>query len=128
MTKFPFKETSAEFTKYLRCGTRLTPKQAELVTLNNMTLPNQLLAIGKTLAGLEHLPPVLENHRETIHHRKADIAGKIANVARGPEAGFAANPMVTVISAGGNAVHAEGPTPEQPGPMFAAICERPIRC
>lgn len=76
--------------KLVAASAQLAKKQAELATLNNVTLPRLYHAIGKRLIGSSNLPPDLVPHREKIRELEAAIAKKTEEPKADPTAGFAA--------------------------------------
>lgn len=69
---------------------QLAKKQAELTTLNNVTLPRLYHAIGKRIIGSTKLPPDLVVHRDKIRELEAAIATKSEEPNSEPASGFAA--------------------------------------
>lgn len=80
----------AASSKYVASSARLAKKQAELATLNNVTLPRLYHAIGKRIIGSENLPVDLGKHREQIHVLQAAIATKAKERNQESASGFAA--------------------------------------
>ncbi len=76
--------------KMVAASARLAKKQAELATLNNVTLPRLYHAIGKRIIGSKSLPTDLTPHREKIRELEAAIAAKPEEPKPEPASGFAA--------------------------------------
>lgn len=76
--------------KMVAASAQLAKKQAELTTLNSVTLPRLYHAIGKRLVGSPNLPPDLVPHREKIRELEAAIATKPEEPKSEPASGFAA--------------------------------------
>lgn len=68
----------------------IAKKQAELAAINNVALPRLYQQIGRRIAGLAKLPPVLTSHVERIRQLEASISAASPDVATASETGFAA--------------------------------------
>ncbi len=75
--------------KLVAASATLAKKQAELATLNNVTLPRLYHAIGKRIIGAANLPPDLVPHREKIRELEAAITTKLEGPKSEPATGFA---------------------------------------
>jgi hypothetical protein len=90
MTESSFQEKTVAAKKLFGTATKLAQKQAELATLNNVTLPKLYHAIGKKIVGLDKLPPDLVPHREKIRALEAGISTKPEEPEAASADGFAA--------------------------------------
>lgn len=76
--------------KLVAASAQLAKTQAELATLNNVTLPRLYHAVGKRIIASQGLPPDLVPHREKVHELEAAIATKSEEPQAEPATGFAA--------------------------------------
>jgi hypothetical protein len=76
--------------KLVAASAQLAKKQAELATLNKVTLPKLYHAIGKRIIDAKNLPSELVPHREKIRELEAAIATKLEEPKSEPASGFAA--------------------------------------
>jgi hypothetical protein len=76
--------------KLVAASAQLAKRQAELATLNNVTLPKLYHAIGKRIIDAKNLPPELVPHREKIRELEAAIATKLEEPKSEPASGFTA--------------------------------------
>jgi hypothetical protein len=76
--------------KMVAASARVAKKQAELATLNNVTLPRLYHAIGKRIIGSKNLPADLVHHRQRIQELEAAIAAKPEQPTQDTAVGFAA--------------------------------------
>ena len=90
MTESSFSEKTAAAKKLFGTAAKLAQKQAELATLNNVTLPKLYHAIGKHMVGSDKLPADLDHHRQRIRQLEAGIAATPEEIKRDPAGGFAA--------------------------------------
>jgi hypothetical protein len=90
MTESSFSKNTAAAKKLFGTAAKLAQKQAELATLNNVTLPKLYRGIGKKIVGLDKLPPDLVPHREKISALEAGISTKPEEPEAASADGFAA--------------------------------------
>ena len=90
MTESSFSEKTAAAKKFFSATAKLAQKQAELATLNNVTLPKLYHSIGKRVVGQDKLPAELEQHRQNIRQLEADIAAAPKEMNSDPTGGFVA--------------------------------------
>lgn len=76
--------------KMVAASARLAKKQAELATLNNVTLPRLYHAIGKRVIRSANLPADLVHHRQRIQDLEAAIAAKPEQPKQDAAVGFTA--------------------------------------
>jgi len=90
MAETTIQEKATAVRKLFGTAATLARKQAELATLNTVTLPKLYHAIGKRIVGLEKLPAELEHHRRNIRQLEAGIAETPEETKSDPAGGFAA--------------------------------------
>lgn len=80
----------ASSSRFVASSARLAKKQAELATLNNVTLPRLYHAIGKRVIRSANLPADLVHHRQRIQDLEASIAAKPEQPKQDAAVGLAA--------------------------------------
>jgi hypothetical protein len=108
MKESSFREKTAAAKKLFGTAAKLAQKQAELATLNNVTLPKLYHAIGKRIVGSDKLPADLEHHRQKIRQLESGIAATPEEIKSDPAGGFAAKAKQFAQQAAQKAAKATG--------------------